>query len=156
MHLLFWRHAQAENGTPDLERPLTNHGMHQAELVARWLGSRLPQHCHILVSPAVRTQQTLAALHSTASSITPIVEPLIAPGASVADVLTAIAKLEPSNSEDTVLVVGHQPWLGLTISQLLIGHESPWAVRKSSLWWLSQSKYDDQWIIRAVVDPDLL
>ena len=37
MDLILWRHADAEDGMPDLERKLTRKGHKQAEAVARWL-----------------------------------------------------------------------------------------------------------------------
>ena len=54
MQLILWRHAEAEdaNGKDDLDRALTKKGHLQAERMAKWLRSRLPEDCRILVSPA--------------------------------------------------------------------------------------------------------
>ena len=149
-HLLFWRHAEAQDTSPDLERALTQRGLHQAELMGNWLRPRMPAQCQILVSPARRTQQTLAALRWRGAA--PIIEPRIAPGASVTAVLAAIH----DHSEHSVLVVGHQPWIGLTIGKLLTGQETYWSVRKNSLWWLTHENGDAHWTLRALADPDLL
>src|SRR5437879_984519 len=62
MDLILWRHAEAEDGSPDASRKLTKHGREQAKRVAAWLKPRLPKRCEILASPAVRTQETAAAL----------------------------------------------------------------------------------------------
>ena len=62
MDLILWRHAEAEDGSPDTSRKLTKHGRDQAKRVAAWLKPRLPKRCEILVSPAVRTQETASAL----------------------------------------------------------------------------------------------
>ena len=40
MDLIVWRHAEAEDGVPDLERKLTAKGRKQAERVAQWLLQR--------------------------------------------------------------------------------------------------------------------
>ena len=42
MDLVFWRHAEAEEGIPDLQRPLTAKGQKQARRMAEWLDSQLP------------------------------------------------------------------------------------------------------------------
>jgi phosphohistidine phosphatase len=42
MDLILWRHAEAEEGGPDLERKLTPKGRKQAKRVAAWLLQRLP------------------------------------------------------------------------------------------------------------------
>src|SRR5262245_41762189 len=62
LDLILWRHAEAEDGTPDDERRLTGKGHKQAAKIAGWLSEHLPKHATILVSPAARTQQTAKAL----------------------------------------------------------------------------------------------
>ena len=39
MNLLLWRHAEAQDGDPDLARELTARGRKQAEKMAHWLHS---------------------------------------------------------------------------------------------------------------------
>ena len=65
MDLILWRHAEAQllrEGRTDLERALTPKGERQAQRMAEWLNQRLAESTRVLVSPAVRTQQTAAAL----------------------------------------------------------------------------------------------
>ena len=62
MDLILWRHAEAEDGSPDAKRKLTPRGRKQAKQVARWLKQRLPADARILVSPAIRAMQTAEAL----------------------------------------------------------------------------------------------
>ncbi len=65
MDLILWRHAEAHpqrDGQTDLERALTAKGERQAERMAEWLNRRLADSTRILVSPALRTQQTARAL----------------------------------------------------------------------------------------------
>ena len=62
MDLILWRHAEAEDGVPDAKRKLTDKGQKQAQQMAAWLRDHLPQNTRILVSPAIRTQQTAQAL----------------------------------------------------------------------------------------------
>lgn len=147
MQLLLWRHAEAEDGVPDLERRLTARGHKQARAVAGWLAPRLPKDCTVLCSPAARARETLAALDPPRL----LIEPRIAPGASVAAVLDALSR---HRAAPAVLVVGHQPWIGGTIATLLTRREQPWAVRKAALWWLGED-LPNNWSVVAVMDRDL-
>ncbi|HKI65200.1 MAG TPA: histidine phosphatase family protein, partial [Burkholderiales bacterium] len=58
MDLILWRHAEAEEGGPDLERRLTPRGHKHAARVAGWLLQRLPSKFTVLASPARRALQT--------------------------------------------------------------------------------------------------
>lgn len=150
MDLLLWRHADAEDGTPDTGRALTKKGLKQAKQVAQWLKPRLPDDCLILASPAKRAQQTAAALDLPYTT-----ERRIGVQANIADL---IAASNWPQTKGTVILVGHQPTLGQLAARLLSGEPSDWNIRKGALWWFSSraSHYDDQTVLRAVVSPDLL
>ena len=62
MDLLLWRHAEAEDGEDDMKRRLTQRGEKQARVMAKWIRAHQPRDMRIIVSPAVRTQQTAEAL----------------------------------------------------------------------------------------------
>ena len=74
MDLILWRHAEAEDarGNDDLGRALTARGRAQAERMAMWLRTRLPATTRILASPALRCQQTVAALGRAATTVAAI------------------------------------------------------------------------------------
>ncbi len=154
MELLLWRHAEAEDGSPDLERPLTPKGEKQARRVAAWINDRLPVSARILTSPAMRTQQTAAALLALADRKIRIV-PQIAPGAGVAEFLRAV---DWPNSRSTVIAVGHQPTLGLVASTLLSGSAQHWSIKKGALWWLSSHAEDGSGAatLVAMLNPSLI
>lgn len=154
MDLILWRHAEAEPGDPDDQRKLTAKGKKQARRAAEWLHGALPNSARILVSPAVRAQQTAAALHELSHRKTKTV-PALAPGASAADILQAVDWPE---AEGCVVVVGHQPSLGWVASRVLAGRDLPWAIKKAGIWWL-QGRSDASGLdvsVRAVVNPDLI
>jgi len=150
MDLILWRHAEAEAGEPDLGRRLTPKGVKQAERMALWLDAHLPDTCRILVSPADRAQQTAQALQRKFRTVQEI-----APGASVAAVLAAANWPE---SREPVLVVGHQPTLGMVASFLLSGDEAYWSVRKSAVWWLSNRARESgaAVVLKAMLSPEFL
>jgi phosphohistidine phosphatase len=154
MDLVLWRHADAEPGEPDEERRLTAKGKKQARRAAEWLHGNLPNSARILVSPAVRAQQTAACLHELSHRKLKTV-PALAPGASAADILQAV---DWPNADGCVVVVGHQPTLGWVASRVLAGKDLPWSIKKAGIWWL-QAKPDPSGgdaSLRAVVNPDLL
>lgn len=150
MDLILWRHAEAEDGAPDLERSLTPKGVKQAEKVAAFLRQHLPNDARILVSPAARTQQTVAALtdHFTLA-------PTIAPGASAQAVLQAARW---PDADGTVLVVGHQPTLGEVAARLLDCDDHSLSMKKGALWWFSRREREGapQVALRLVISPEFL
>lgn len=150
MDLILWRHAEAVDGAPDHDRELTAKGVKQAEKVAAFLHQHLPDKRHILVSPTIRTRQTVAALtdHFTLT-------PDIAPGASAQAVLRA-ANWPDAGS--TVLVVGHQPTLGEVAAQLLGCNDYSLSIKKGALWWFNSREHEGtaQVTLRLVITPDFL
>jgi len=150
MDLSLWRHAEAEDGAPDLERRLTAKGVKHAARVAEWLLQRLPAKFLVLASPAVRAQATAQALGRPVRTV-----PTLAPGADVRAVLEAAGWPERRSA---VVVVGHQPDLGRVAAFLLSGATQAVSVKKGGLWWLSDRAREDgaQVVVRAVVTPDFL
>ena len=113
MDLILWRHAEAEDfAASDLARALTTRGRKQAQNVAKWLRTRLPDDAVVLASPAVRTIQTAETLSDQYRVVREL-----APNASADDVLTAAGW--PNGIAQTVVIVGHQPTLGHVAAQLL-------------------------------------
>jgi phosphohistidine phosphatase len=133
--LILWRHAEAadadESGA-DLDRPLTSKGERQAQRVANWLNHVLPATTRILVSPAMRAQQTAQALERRFKTLD-----ALAPERGVHEL---IAAARWSDSREPVLVVGHQPTLGLAAARLVAGLEldaaTAWRIKKGGVWWL--------------------
>lgn len=153
MDLLLWRHAEAEDaaaGHDDLTRALTAHGRRQAAKMAEWLRPRLPKDTRILVSPALRAQQTAAALKRDFRT-----EAALAPGASAAALLRAAGWPEDHGA---VLVVGHQPTLGEVAARLMDEAGPGWSVRKGALWWLRARDRGGaaEVVLHLVLPPELL
>jgi len=146
MDLILWRHADA--GEPvsdpidDLQRGLTTKGVKQAARMADWLNRFLPESTRVLVSPALRCQGTAQALGRKFQT-----REALGPGGTVGNLLT-LARWP--DRREPVLIVGHQPTLGMTAALLMGGtqgsveaateqsvHATPaWSVRKGSVWWL--------------------
>lgn len=150
MDLILWRHADAVDSTPDLARQLTIKGQRQAKDMAGWLRARLPKQTRIIVSPAQRARQTAMALTEHFEIVRDL-----APGESPAAALSAARWPEDKGA---VLLVGHQPTLGMLASMLIAGEPIPWSIRKGAVWWLSHRIRGEQpqVVLRAVVSPELI
>jgi phosphohistidine phosphatase len=149
--LILWRHAEAiehDADVPDLERPLTARGERQAARMAAWLNRQLPATTRVLASPAKRTQQTALALERKFRTV-----PAIAPDATAQAVLDAARW---PTAKEPVLVIGHQPTLGLVASLLLTGTEQSLAVKKGAVWWLRsrEREGEGQVVLVAALAPE--
>ena len=160
MNLLLWRHAEAEQGMPDLKRKLTARGEKQAAQMARWIKANAPKKLRIVVSPAQRCQQTVSALGLPFET-----DRRLSTDGNVANLLAAVGwpdgggdnGSEGKPDGDTVLVVGHQPTLGQTAALLLCGDEAEWTIKKGALWWFTNRvrEGETQTVLRAVIPSEL-
>ena len=164
MDLIAWRHADAEDLSDgiaqsaimagdvqsDLARSLSSKGLRQATRMAQWLDRKLPDHARILVSPAVRCEQTVVPLGRKFK-----ICPELSPSGSV-DELLALAQWP--DSKYPVVVVGHQPTLGQMVNRLLGLEGIDISLRKGSLWWLRSRLRDGQRqaLVVTVQSPDFL
>lgn len=146
MELILWRHAEAVDGVPDNDRALTEKGRRQAERMAHFLADRLPKNTRILVSPALRAQQTASALSKHFTT-----EPAIGTRATAQGALAASGW---PLADDAALLVGHQPWLGELAALLMTGKTNPWSMKKGAVWWFSRREDEDQAVLRLVIAPD--
>src|SRR5437660_10768977 len=125
MELILWRHADAEEGADDMARRLIRKGEKQTAAMAKWLRAHPPKDYTVVASPAVRAQETAAALGAKV-----ITEKTLAPGASPAAIIKAAQK-----HKGLVIVVGHQPDLGHAAAQLVALARADWSIRKGAIWW---------------------
>jgi phosphohistidine phosphatase len=149
MDLILWRHDEARDaaeGEDDLERPLTGKGERQAQRMAQWLHRHLPDSARVLASPALRTCKTAEALGRRYK-----IEPALAPDRDVTDLLRCARW---PHAREPVLLVGHQPTLGLAAAHLMAGISDPWTIRKGAVWWLRLRAGAVS--LHAVVSPDSL
>lgn len=150
MELLLWRHAEAEEGYPDLDRKLTARGERQAAQMAAWINAHAPKNLTILASPAVRCQQTAQALGLSFET-----DKRLGTDGGAADLLAAVG-WKAGKGARSVLVVGHQPTLGETAALLLAGEEQDWAIKKGAVWWISGGGRRQRTMLRAAISPDIV
>jgi phosphohistidine phosphatase len=153
MDLILWRHAEAfelREETDDLARALTPKGERQAQRMGEWLNQRLAHSTRVLVSPALRCQQTAKALGRKFKTLAEL-----GPEGN-GEALLKTARW-PDASEP-VLIVGHQPTLGFVASYLLSDQPQNWTIKKGAVWWIRGRQREDraQVILQAVQSPDCL
>jgi phosphohistidine phosphatase len=154
MDLILWRHAEAidpELMDNDLERYLTPRGERQAQRMANWLDRMLPQGTRIICSPAKRCEQTVLALGRRYK-----LREELSPSGHAQEVLELS---QWPHSKNPVLVVGHQPYLGQTVAQLIKTESPECSIKKGAVWWL-KTKVKEGDILRTsihcVQGPDTL
>jgi len=135
MDFFLWRHANAAAGASDFERELSPLGHQQAGKAAEWLRQHAPAGLRIFVSPAVRARQTVAHFCDDENNIqlcTPLYE-----NSSPNEILTMLGWPDISSP---VLIVGHQPMMGILAGRLLADTPCPASFRTGALWWLRFEK----------------
>ena len=141
MDLILWRHAEAEDiATSDLARRLTAKGERQAQRMADWLGPQLgnpalraTDWC-VVASPAARAQQPAAALNLPVKTIDSI-----APDAPADAILRAAGW---PNNKKHVIVVGHEPTLGMVAGALINSVEGYVPFKKGAIRWFRSPEND--------------
>lgn len=149
-NLILWRHAEAEvllHGASDLERALTKKGHKQAKQMAGWLKKYLPKQTYVLVSPSVRTRETVAYWGEDWQEDT-----RLAPERPLAPLL----QLLDQSPFESVMLVGHQPWIGELAAHGLGMPDGQISIKKGAVWWLRLPKSGPPYKLYSVQSPDLI
>ncbi len=158
MDIILWRHAEAEVQSAtghDSDRTLSKRGRKDAARMAKWLKKHLPADVLVLSSPACRCQQTASALHDVSGADVQVADFL----SVESDAGRIVKELAQISGDKTVLLVGHQPTLGLLAAKLAGMPEAACAVKKGAVWWLRQRMAGGtalQTYLLTVQHPDLL
>jgi phosphohistidine phosphatase len=148
MQIILWRHAEAEDfAETDLKRRLTEKGQRHAMQMANWVKQQIKDEFRdwrLIASPAVRAQQTAAAMEmkiETFDSIAPDAQP---------DAVISAANWP--GSAFNVIVVGHQPTLGMVAARLLNGTDGYVSIKKGATWWFEtrERNGDERCVLKAM------
>ena len=76
------------------------------------------------------------------------------------EVLEVLEKMITTCNEDgpTIVMVGHQPWVGQLAQRLLTDSRGDMSMKKAAAWWLVRRSRDGsaEWTMKSVLDPDLV
>ena len=158
MQLILWRHAEAEDDAPtDMARRLTPKGQKQASKMAAWAATQAGGDLNgwrVIASPAVRAQQTAGALKLPFETVD-----ALAPDATRDDILR---EAQWPDAASNVIVVGHQPTLGMVAAYLINGVDGYVAVKKGAMWWFEMREREGrregkrQAVLKAMASPDTI
>lgn len=164
--LLLMRHAKSDWAHPhlaDVDRPLNERGQRAAVAMGAWLQEQEAVPDLILVSPAVRAQQTLARLLAqwAGPPICQTIPPLY-PG-SPQQILAAIGQV--SEETETVLLLAHNPGLEILVD-MIGGRAEPFPtaavadIRVGALAWdlavTAATRFVDQCELQQIWRPRVL
>ena len=140
-YLIFWRHADAEPESEtgkDTDRVLSKAGRKDASVMAKWLHKNLPDNTLILCSPAKRCLETLSALQQLSEDNLTLQLKIVQFLSIDSTAELILQQVANDDINQTILIIGHQPNLGLVIAKLLGIRESSCVVKKGAVWWLRQ------------------
>jgi len=121
------RHGQAEMlAASDAQRPLTQSGIEEAQVMGQWLLKNSPAFDCIFVSPYTRAQQTADAVINELTCVAKRETlAIITPEDNAKDVhgyLDAICSQEQYKS---ILLVSHMPLVSYLVAELTVDHVMP-------------------------------
>ena len=151
MRLYLVQHGEALSKDVDPERALSDVGRADAEHLASFLAPRRLTISRVLQSGKLRAKQTAEILAGAfASELTPEETNGLNPLDEPQSLLRTIAGLQ-----EDVLIVGHLPFLGKLVGQMLTGTDDSFVTfEPGTLVCLERS--EDRWSVAWVVPPALL
>ena len=113
MELYILRHGDAENGSPDSQRQLSDYGRKQVINQTKQHSQCLANIESVITSPLIRACQTAELVMSQATiHCSPQITDCLLPSAQI----EAVEQLLEKNSSQTILLVGHLPLLDQLIN----------------------------------------
>jgi phosphohistidine phosphatase len=119
--LVVIRHAQAADGAPDIDRPLTEAGARQAAAIGTWLEQSGLVPGRVVVSPARRAAQTWQAVAARLDVAAITDERMYE---NTVEALLAIVRETPEDV-GILALVGHNPSVGELVRALDDGQGNP-------------------------------
>lgn len=133
MRIILFRHGPAGHADPsrwpdDGDRPLSSKGEDKTLAASHGLARLAPEVSRILTSPLVRAARTARLLEATLDGV-PVEElEALAPAGGYRRILEHLALLP---SDETIVLVGHEPSLGKLAGMLLFGAPAAMPLKKA-------------------------
>lgn len=127
MQIFVMRHGQAEMlAVKDAQRPLTQSGIKEAQVMGQWLLKNSPAFDCVFVSPYVRAQQTADAVINELSGVAKRQTlAIITPEDNAKDVHGYLDTVCSQEQYKSILLVSHMPLVSYLVEELTIEHAMP-------------------------------
>lgn len=152
MHVYLIRHAHADDGPADAERPLSAKGRHQIRQIARCLrDARAFEAAEIWHSPLLRSRDTAVRLAAALKTTAELREM----GGLRPDDNPALLARRLRDTRRPIALVGHEPHLSSLASLLVTGREEP-AIFRLKKCAVLRLDHGTGWTIRWQIAPERL
>lgn len=127
MQLFIMRHGQAETfSSGDAQRPLTETGVLEAQVMGTWLESQKIEIERIFVSPFTRAQQTCGNVVELLSSCPELnTISMITPSGSAIEFHDYLDGICASEKISSLLIVSHMPLVSYLVEELTVERNAP-------------------------------
>lgn len=135
------------HGQSDIDRKLTTKGHKQAKQMAVWLKKYLPKQTFVMSSPALRARETVTYWGGDWHE-----DSRLSPERAVDPIL----QLMTQSPYESLMLVGHQPWIGELAAYHLGMEDAQLSIKKGAVWWLRLPKAGGPYKLYSVQSPDLI
>ncbi len=151
MKLYLVRHGESNIAASDDERPLSKKGMKDITSLANFLGSLKLHVSYVFHSHKVRAKQT-AEILSSKIFIDEQMETRTAldPSAPIEKIYDEIMMLNKD-----IMLVGHMPFMGKFVAQLITGNENRDIVLFQAGTLVCLENIGNEWVIHWMLSPEL-
>jgi phosphohistidine phosphatase len=152
MNLYLVQHGEAKPKTEDPTCPLSDHGTELVRRIAAWSAHAQLSIDQIRHSGKKRAEQTAELF---AEQLKPACGVVAISGISPMDIVLPIANAVDLE-EQTIMIVGHLPFLSGLASQLVVGDPNKHLLRFRNAGIVCLSRDEGKWLISWTVVPQLL
>lgn len=152
MELFLVQHGEAKSKAEDPERPLTDEGVEAARRMAAWASQRRLSVAQIRHSGKRRAEQTAQIL---GEHLKPPAGVIAVDGLGPNDDVRSMAATLPTEGE-SLMLVGHLPFLSRLAGQLVAGEPDAEVVRFSNSGIVCLRLQEGRWSVGWAVPPDLV
>jgi len=153
MNLYLVQHGEANPEAEDPTRALSEQGAEIVRRMAAWSMNANVHADQIRHSGKLRAAQTAELF---AERLKPSGGTIAIPGIAPKDDVLPIANSFAHDDEQSIMLVGHLPFLARLVSQLVIGTPGKALVEFRNAGIVCLARYDSRWLIQWSVVPDLL
>ena len=152
MELILVRHGEAKASIEDPRRSLTERGAEAVRGMAAWAGQAGVQVDQIRHSGIARAEQTAALL---AERLNPAGGTIAVEGLEPDDEVRPVADTL-RDGQESVMLVGHMPFLGSLAGLLLAGNSDAGAIGFPPAGMACLAREEGKWSVKWVMSPELL